>query len=130
LVLAVGAFSGFLAVVLGAMGAHAVKAWLTPETMAVYQTAVQYHFIHTLALVAVGLCLERFVGNRYLMFSAVSFLMGMVLFSGCLYLYTLTGLKFMAMLAPVGGLLLMAGWCLFGVAMMALYRKPETGERG
>jgi uncharacterized membrane protein YgdD (TMEM256/DUF423 family) len=107
------AVSGFLAVAIGAFGAHGLKQRLSPDLMAVYQTGVQYHFWHTLALLAVGIMLSVGLQNRWLVASGGLFAGGIVLFSGSLYLLALTGIRGLGAITPLGGLLWLVAWaCL------------------
>lgn len=118
--LAAGAASGFLAVALGAFGAHALKSRLSADMVSVYETAVQYHFYHTLALLAVALLLANGVQQSLLKASAALFLVGLVLFSGSLYALALGGVKILGAITPLGGLCLLAAWaCLFIAALKA-----------
>ena len=87
--------SGMIAVGLGAFGAHALKAKLEAEgTLATFQTAVQYQFYHTLALLAIGLLMMRFE-SPWLNYSAYGMMVGMLVFSGSLYLLCFTGIKWL-----------------------------------
>lgn len=97
---------GALAVLLGAFGAHLLAPRLPPERLQVFETAVRYHFHHTLAL---GLCalLNR---HERLWAAPFCFLSGMLLFSGSLYLLVATDWTWLGAITPVGGLLLVAGW--------------------
>lgn len=99
---------GFLAVLLGAFGAHALEGRLTPEHLEVWQTASRYHFYHSLALLALGLF--ALSGAENTKASVLLWTAGIIIFCGSLYLYALLGIKFFALIAPVGGLTLMAGW--------------------
>lgn len=99
---------GFLAVMLGAFGAHGLEGRVSEKAFEVWLTANRYHFFHTLAILAVGLA-EGF-GLRRTRPSLLLWSVGLVLFSGALYLYALTGLKFAAMVAPIGGLSFAFGW--------------------
>ena len=117
--LAASAISGFLAVALGAFGAHALKQRLSADMLAVYETAVQYHFYHTLALLAVAVLMVG--GAQGLKLSAVLFLVGTLIFSGSLYALALSGVKILGAVTPIGGLLLLAGWaCLAYAAIKGL----------
>ena len=102
----------FLAVALGAFGAHALKARLTPDLQAVWQTAVQYHAWHELELLALGVMLlarpDASVG-----LAAWLFVSGIVLFSGSLYLLVLTGARGLGVITPLGGVAFLAGWSVF-----------------
>ena len=90
---------------MGAFGAHVLRPILPLPVMAIFQTAVRYHFWHVLALLACGLLLADFPGRAPLLrWSAVLFTAGIVLFSGSLYALALTGLNALGIITPVGGL--------------------------
>lgn len=115
--LALGAGYGFLAVTLGAFGAHALKQKLTPELLAVWRTAVEYHFYHALALLLVGL-LVRQTPSTLLNASGVCFAVGVVVFSGSLYALASSGVRVLGAVTPLGGALFLAGWiCLLLAAL-------------
>jgi uncharacterized membrane protein YgdD (TMEM256/DUF423 family) len=105
-----------LATALGAFGAHALKAHLTQDKLLVYETAVRYHFIHALGLLAIGVLL-RSIDGELLRWSATLLLIGIVLFSGSLYLLTFGAPRFLGLITPIGGLALIAGWILFATTM-------------
>jgi uncharacterized membrane protein YgdD (TMEM256/DUF423 family) len=105
-----------LATALGAFGAHALKAHLSSDKLLVYETAVRYHFIHALGLLAIGVLL-RSVDGELLRWSAALVLVGIVLFSGSLYLLTFGAPRFVGIITPLGGLALIAGWILFATTM-------------
>ncbi len=105
----------FLAVALGAFGAHALKARLSPEMLAIFETGVRYHFYHGLALFAVAWVAERSPGT-FVQASGYSFVIGIVLFSGSLYLLSATGVRWLGAITPIGGLAFLAGWALLFVA--------------
>ena len=106
-----------LATVLGAFGAHALKAHLTPDKLQVYETAVRYHFLHALGLLAIGVLLRSLDGGL-LRWSAALVLAGIVLFSGSLYLLTFGAPRMVGIITPVGGLALIAGWIAFAATMV------------
>jgi uncharacterized membrane protein YgdD (TMEM256/DUF423 family) len=106
-----------LAVLLGAFGAHGLKAKLTPEMMAVYQTAVQYHMWHALGLATVGLASLHWPNVGLLRWSGWLMVLGIVLFSGSLYALALTQIKIMGAITPFGGLAFIAAWSTFAIAM-------------
>ncbi len=115
--LAVAALSGLLAVALGAFGAHGLKEMLTASNhLSTFKTAVDYHFYHTLALLATGVLLRQF-DSKLLSFASVCFAIGILLFSGSLYLISLTTVSGIGIITPVGGVFFIAGWALlfFGV---------------
>ena len=107
--LALGAAYGFAAVALGAFGAHALKGRLNPEFAAAYQTAVQYQLCHALALLAVGILAGR-SASPALTFSGAAFALGVLLFSGSLYALSLTGVRALGAITPIGGALFLLGW--------------------
>lgn len=113
-----GATFGFIGVVLGAFGAHALKGRLDPSLLAVWQTAVVYQFHHALALLAVGLLLRGTQAPLPLLNAAgLLFSGGILLFSGSLYALCLSGVRVLGAITPLGGLLFLAGWaCLFWAA--------------
>lgn len=110
--LVVAALLLFAAVALGAFGAHALKARLSPDLQATWQTAVQYHAWHALALLATGtLMLVR--PDAGLAPAAWLFVAGIALFSGSLYALCLTGARALGAITPVGGVAFLAGWLAF-----------------
>lgn len=105
---------GFLGVSFGAFGAHALKARLTPDLLAIYRTAVEYQFWHALALLAVGvLAMSR--PGPLLSSSGWCFTFGILLFSGSLYALALSGVRVLGAITPIGGLLFLVGWVLLSV---------------
>jgi uncharacterized membrane protein YgdD (TMEM256/DUF423 family) len=114
-----GCVSAALAVACGAFGAHLLKATLTPEQLANWDTAVRYQLVHALALIAFGLFSERTRGKEY---PGLLFLFGSLFFSGSIYALCfdfLSGL--MGPITPLGGLMLILGW--LGFAREALRRR-------
>ncbi len=116
LFLVLAALAGALAVMFGAFGAHALKARLTPEMLAIYQTAVQYHFWHALALGLIGLSSERRPDSGALRLAGWLMVAGLLVFSGSLYLLALTGARMLGAITPLGGLAFIAGWFAFARA--------------
>ncbi|HLF97363.1 MAG TPA: DUF423 domain-containing protein [Methylococcaceae bacterium] len=104
------ALGGFLAVLLGAVGAHVLRGALDERGQMLWQTAVQYHFWHILALGWIVQRLERRPACRWLKWSGAFFVGGITLFSGGLYLVAATGVAAFARIAPFGGVALMLGW--------------------
>lgn len=109
------AFFGFTGVALGAFAAHGLKQRLSAEYLAVFQTGVHYQMIHALALLALAL-LAPHLSGRLLPVAGLLFVLGILLFSGSLYLLTLTGIGRLGIITPVGGLAFLAGWGCLGVA--------------
>jgi len=103
----------FLGVLLGAFGAHGLKDALSEEGKKLYQTAVLYHLIHGLGLLAVGWLSVLKPMEFSLRLAGWAFILGIILFSGSLYLLSLTGLKKLGAITPFGGLAFLIGWfCL------------------
>ena len=100
----------FVAVLLGAFGAHLLRGRLDPAMIAVWQTAVQYHAWHALALLGVGILMLQWPDKRGLGLAAWLFLAGIVLFAGSLYALALTGVGAWGAVTPAGGLAFLAGW--------------------
>jgi uncharacterized membrane protein YgdD (TMEM256/DUF423 family) len=106
----IGALGGFLGVAFGAFGAHALRSRLTPEMLAVFETAVRYQMYHALALLLTAAAIGRVGDARLLMMAGWFFTAGIVLFSGSLYALALTGVTILGAITPLGGLALLAGW--------------------
>jgi uncharacterized membrane protein YgdD (TMEM256/DUF423 family) len=101
-----------IAVALGAFGAHLLKPRLSAEALAVYQTAVQYHFWHALGLLGVGVLMAHWGAGWGLQWTAWLLCAGIVLFSGSLYALALTGARWLGGVTPFGGAALIAAWIL------------------
>lgn len=114
-ILVLAALCGFLGVALGAFGAHGLKDILEPAMLSVYQTGVHYQQIHALALLAIGIW-QLLKPARELSLAAVFMLVGIVLFSGSLYLMTLTGIRALGIITPFGGVSWLVGWFWLGLA--------------
>jgi uncharacterized membrane protein YgdD (TMEM256/DUF423 family) len=108
--IAVGALSGALTVALGAFGAHALKESVTPEDLAIWQTAVHYQGLHALALVLFGTSQQ--VRPRACI-GGWAFLLGSAIFAGTLYAMVLGGPRWLGAITPIGGTLLIVGWLSF-----------------
>jgi len=107
--LLIASLSGIVAVSFGAFGAHALKSLLIENgRLDTYELAVRYHFYHTLALLAVGILMDR--SPKYLGWSAVFIFAGMLLFSGSLYYLAIFNATSVALITPVGGVFMIAGW--------------------
>ncbi|WP_028238407.1 DUF423 domain-containing protein [Stutzerimonas azotifigens] len=115
--LLLSAFFGLTGVALGAFAAHGLRARLSAEYLAVFQTGVLYQLVHTLALFGVAL-LALHLPGRLVAAAGSLFALGILLFSGSLYVLTLTGLGKLGMITPLGGVCFMAGWlCLMLLAL-------------
>jgi uncharacterized membrane protein YgdD (TMEM256/DUF423 family) len=110
LFLIISSISGILAVGFGAFGAHALKDKLQSEgTLDTFQTAVQYQFYHTLALLGIAFLLTKYQ-SQWLHYAGFSMTFGILIFSGSLYILCLTGMKWLGAITPIGGLLFILGW--------------------
>ena len=111
------AVNGLLAVMLGAFMSHSLEETITSELLTIFQIGVSYHMYHSLAALAVGILSHIFPKVRLLKLSAYSFLLGIVFFSGSLYLLALTELPMIGLITPIGGAFFIFGWitlCIFG----------------
>jgi uncharacterized membrane protein YgdD (TMEM256/DUF423 family) len=111
--IAVGALSGAITVALGAFGAHGLEERVTPEDLAIWQTAVHYQGLHALALIALGLWRGREQRGDL---AGWCFLAGSAIFAGTLYAIVLGGPRWLGAITPLGGALLIAGWLVFAWA--------------
>jgi uncharacterized membrane protein YgdD (TMEM256/DUF423 family) len=102
---------------LGAFGAHGLKAKLTAEMLAVYQTGVHYHLFHALGLLAVGLVASQIADSVWLKWSGWLMLLGIILFSGSLYVLSVSGLRWLGLVTPFGGVAFIAAWIVFVIAI-------------
>lgn len=114
---AIGAISAAVAVLLGSFAAHALKGRLAPEQLAVFETGVRYQLAHALGLLAVAWAVERFPGDAA-RWGGWLLLAGTVLFSGSLYLLTLTGVRWLGLVTPFGGVAFVVGWVLLAMAAL------------
>ena len=121
LFLLLGAVSGFVAVALGAFGAHLLAGALPADRLAVFETGARYQMFHALALVGSALVVGRRRG-RAAPAAAWLFALGTVLFSGSLYALALSGVRAWGAVTPLGGLAWLAGWALLGLAAL----RPRT----
>ncbi|SEM37991.1 Uncharacterized membrane protein YgdD, TMEM256/DUF423 family [Chitinophaga rupis] len=114
---------GALAVILGAFGAHKLKELVPPETVSTFQTGVTYQFYHVFALLAVGI-LYAHIPTPQLIWAGRCFIIGIILFSGSLYLFTIlkmtnnVGLRSFGLITPIGGLVFIAGWISLLLAVL------------
>lgn len=122
LFLLISAFGGMTAVILGAFGAHALKSRLSETLLHSYETAVQYQFWHTLALLATALLMSQWPASKLLNASGTAFCAGIFLFCGSLYVLSLSSIRHfgfinIGLLTPVGGVCFIIGWLLLFLAV-------------
>jgi uncharacterized membrane protein YgdD (TMEM256/DUF423 family) len=116
LFITLASLSAMLAVAFGAFGAHALKGRLDDYSLGVFETAFQYHFHHSFALLLVGVIALSQPQTAMLKSSGWLFLLGIVVFSGSLYLLSLTGVRWLGAVTPLGGLAFIAGWACLAAA--------------
>lgn len=110
-----GVINGFLAVALGAFGAHGLEGKLSEKMLGIWEKAVNYQMFHTMALLVTGLLMAKMTGGS-VTWAGWMFLIGIILFSGSLYIYSITAVKTFAMITPIGGVAFLIGWILLGTA--------------
>ena len=115
---ALGAFFGAIAVLLGAFGAHGLEGHVAPERLEVWTTAAHYLGWHATTLLVVGLLAERLGTSRLFRPAAWSLAAGILIFSGSLFVLVLTDQRLWGAITPIGGVLLALGWVLLGVAAL------------
>ena len=121
LFITLASLSAMTAVMLGAFGAHALRQRLDDYSRGVFETAVQYHFYHSLALLAVGMLALSQPQTVLLKSSGWLFFIGILIFSGSLYLLSITGHRWLGAVTPLGGLSFIAGWaCLAAIGWKLL----------
>jgi uncharacterized membrane protein YgdD (TMEM256/DUF423 family) len=118
LFLVCGALGAMLAVILGAFGAHALQARLTPQLMATYHTAAQYQFYHSLGLLVIALLALRAPAIPGLRWAGVLMIVGIVLFSGSLYALCFTGVRGLGAITPLGGVAFIAAWATLALGAL------------
>lgn len=114
----ISAVSGFTAVAIGAFGAHGLKEKLADDMLEIYKTGVLYQFIHTIVLLI--LSLTNFIKTNV---ASVFFLVGIILFSFSLYVYSISGVKVFAMITPLGGVCFLIGWLWIIVEVIRLKKE-------
>ncbi|WP_432363910.1 DUF423 domain-containing protein [Sporosarcina sp. UB5] len=113
-----GAVNAALAVALGAFGAHALKERLSERYLAIWETAVQYQMFHAIGLIAVGILMSTslFGPSTSLTWAGYLLLAGIIIFSGSLYILSLSGIGILGAITPIGGVAFIAGWIMLIIA--------------
>lgn len=112
-----GSFLAALAVTLGAFGAHGLKSKVSPADLAVFETGVRYHMYHALGLILIGI-LGFHYNSQVIQLPAVLLSVGILIFSGSLYILVFAGLRWMGAITPIGGIALIAGWILLAIRLI------------
>ena len=107
----VGAIMAFLAVALGAFGAHALKNRLTPDMLEIFEVGVRYHMYHALGLLAVAWATSRWPESNVTA-AGWAFIVVIIIFSGSLYILSMTGMRWFGAVTPLGGLAFLIGWAI------------------
>ena len=116
ILLLIGAINGFLAVALGAFGAHGLEGRLSEKMLATWEKAVQYQMFHAIGLFIVAFLADKFSQVSLITTAGWSLLVGIILFSGSLYVLSVTGIKILGAITPLGGVAFLLGWVLLMVA--------------
>jgi uncharacterized membrane protein YgdD (TMEM256/DUF423 family) len=116
--LILGSFNAMLAVILGAFGAHGLKARIPSDMLAVYQTAVQYHLYHALGLVIVGILTLQYLPSFWFKTSGWLMCAGIILFSGSLYILSITQIRRFGAITPLGGMAFILAWLCLGIGII------------
>lgn len=112
-----GSINSALSVILGAFGAHVLEKYLKEDLMATFHTGTQYHFLHALGLFAIAFVASLLPNSIWARWSGWLMLMGIVLFSGSLYLLCFTGIRWLGAITPLGGVSFIVAWSLLAVAV-------------
>lgn len=120
-----GALMALLGVAIGAFGAHGLKPFLSEQMLTVFETGVRYHLIHALGILSAGLSLV-YVPLRQFRWAGWAFFLGIMLFSGSLYVMSLSGVRGLGMLTPFGGLCFLVGWGLLARGYWKAFPSPNT----
>lgn len=126
--LAAASIFGLTAVAAGAFGAHVLEQRLSPSQLSTFELAVRYHMYHALALLALP-WMQAHRPSRILRAGGICMVLGIVLFSGSLYLLALSHWKWVGMVTPIGGSLLIAGWGLFAASALRRFRGSADAAR-
>jgi len=122
--LGLGAILGGLAVLVGAFGAHGLDAMMSDEMAEVYETGVRYHFYHALAIFALAVGSPALWTSKLCLWACRAWAVGIVIFSGSLYVLALTEMKWLGAITPFGGVAMIAGWVLAALSARSLV-KPD-----
>lgn len=116
LFLIIGSIAMALAVGLGAFGAHGLKEMLSDEMLDIFETGVKYHFYHAIGLLVIGLVAQLMPSSSLLQWSGWLMLAGIIIFSGSLYILSISGIRWMGAITPIGGLCFIVAWILLALA--------------
>ena len=123
---ALGSSLAFLGVALGAFGTHGLKDRLSPASIEIWKTAVQYHLIHALALVFIGLLASQ-IQSKNIERAGWLIFAGTIVFAGSLYALAVSGIKWLGAITPLGGVCFLAGWLMIAVTVAKYH--PNTSPQ-
>lgn len=118
--LAIASVLGGISVILGAFASHALKDRLSERALAIWETGTKYQMYHALATIAIALLLTRFPSSKLLMVAGYAFISGVVIFSGSLYALSLSGIKWLGAITPLGGVAFIIGWACLTIAALGI----------
>ena len=118
--LAIAAALGGISVVLGAFASHALKDKLSDRALEIWETGTKYQMYHALALILVALLISRFPNSTLLVVAGYAFVAGVTIFSGSLYALSLSGIKWLGAITPLGGAAFIVGWACLAVAALQM----------
>ena len=120
-----GCFSALIGVGMGAFGAHGLKPVLSPEMLAIYQTAVNYQMWHALGLLVIGVLQQQMPDRMMISWAGWIMFAGILFFSGSLYLLAILNLPWLGMITPIGGGCFLLAWLLLSIPLI---KKKSTGR--
>ena len=118
--LAIASALGGISVVLGAFASHALKDRLSDRALEIWETGTKYQMYHALALILVALLISRFPDSTLLVVAGYAFVAGITIFSGSLYALSLSGIKLLGAITPLGGAAFIIGWACLTVAALKI----------
>ncbi len=128
--LLLGAINGLVAVAAGAFGAHGLKAQLSADRLATWETAAHYQLIHAVMMVVIAVAMGSMPTARLSPWIGWLFLAGIILFSGSLYALALTGIRTLGIITPIGGVSFLSGWLLIGICACKMRADDNTADSG
>ena len=120
IVLRIACALGALAVGIGAFGAHGLRGKISPDLLEIFETGVKYHFYHALALLALGLAAPALWQSKWAPLAGGAWIVGILVFSGSLYILAITGIRWLGAITPIGGVAFILGWVFLLLAAGAL----------
>ncbi len=114
--IAIAAAFGGTSVILGAFASHALKERLSDRALEIWETGTKYQMYHALALILIALLISRFPASTSLVVAGYAFIAGILIFSGSLYALSLSGIKWLGAITPLGGIALIMGWICLAIA--------------